>query len=432
LTKGFTAWHYLHMQIASPAPRRGAVIFIFITVVLDMLSVGMIAPVLPKLFAGFLGGDAVRTAELFGLSVTLWALMQFFASPVLGVLSDRFGRRPVIVLSNLGLGLDYLVMALAPSVGWLFLGRAISGVSAASLTTAGAYIADITPPEKRAAGFGMISAAFGVGFVLGPAVGGLLGGFNPRFPFWVAAAFSLANALYGTFVLPESLPPERRAAEIPWRRANPIGSLKLLRSHPELSSLSVVSFLSALSGQSLPAVWVLFTIFQYNWDARAIGFSLAMFGIATAIVQGGLVRPFVARFGERSALLVGLTCGVISMTMLAFATTPFLFWTAIAVMAMWGFAAAATQSFMSRRVSPMEQGELQGAINSIRSFTSLIGPGLFTLTFAFFIAGQRTWHYAGAAWVLGAMIVAAALPLAWLATRSRSEEMRESVERVAS
>jgi DHA1 family tetracycline resistance protein-like MFS transporter len=419
------------MQIASPAPRRGAVIFIFITVMLDMLSLGMIAPVLPSLVASFVGHDAVRTAEMYGLFGTVWALMQFFASPVLGVLSDRFGRRPVIVLSNLGLGFDYIVMALAPTIGWLFLGRAISGVTAASLTTAGAYIADVTPPEKRAAGFGMLSAAFGVGFVLGPAVGGLLGGFNPRFPFWVAAAFSLANALYGTFVLPESLPAEKRAAKIPWRRANPLGSLKLLRSHPELSSLSIVSFLSALAGQSAPAIWVLFTIFQYGWDPRAIGFSLAIVGISTAVVQGGLVRPFVARFGERSALLVGLSCGAISMVMFAFAATPLLFWTGIAAMAMWGFAPAAAQSFMSQRVSPMEQGELQGAISSIRSFTALIGPGVFTLTFAFFIGGGKAWHFAGAAWLLSALLMAVAVPIAWLATRSRTQS-REEIELVAS
>jgi DHA1 family tetracycline resistance protein-like MFS transporter len=419
------------MQIVAPAPRRGAVIFIFITVMLDMLSLGMIAPVLPSLVASFVGHDAVRTAEMYGLFGTVWALMQFFASPVLGVLSDRFGRRPVIVLSNLGLGFDYIVMALAPTLGWLFLGRAISGVTAASLTTAGAYIADVTPPDKRAAGFGMLSAAFGVGFVLGPAIGGLLGGFNPRFPFWVAAAFSLANALYGTFVLPESLPAEKRATKIPWRRANPLGSLRLLRSHPELSSLSIVSFLSALAGQSGPAIWVLFAIVQYHWDSRAIGFSLAIVGISTALVQGGLVRPFVARFGERTAMLVGLSCGALSMVMFAFATTPLLFWTGIAAMAMWGFAPAAAQSFMSQRVSPTEQGELQGAISSIRSFTALIGPGIFTLTFAYFIGGAHLWHSAGAAWLLSALLMAVAIPIAWLATRSRTE-VREKIELVAS
>ncbi|HKW45225.1 MAG TPA: MFS transporter, partial [Candidatus Eremiobacteraceae bacterium] len=334
------------MQIASPAKRQGAVVFIFITVMLDMLSLGVIAPVLPKLVAGFVGGDASRAAEMYGLFGTVWALAQFFASPVLGVLSDRFGRKPLIVLSNLGLGFDYVVMALAPTLSWLFLGRALSGVTAASLTTAGAYIADVTEPKKRAAGFGMISAAFGFGFVLGPAVGGLLGGFNPRFPFWVAAAFSLANALYGTFVLPESLPREKRAPSIPWQRANPLGSLKLLSSHPELSGLSVVGFLSALAGQSFPAIWVLFTIYQYGWGTRIVGLSLAIVGITTAVVQGLLVRPVVARLGERRTLLLGLTGGTIGLIMFGFATTPFLFWTGIIVTALWGFAPAASQSLM--------------------------------------------------------------------------------------
>ena len=419
------------MQIATPSLRQGAVIFIFVTVMLDMLSLGMIAPVLPKLVAGFVGGDIAHAAEMFGIFGTVWAAMQFFASPVLGVLSDRFGRRPVIVLSNLGLGFDYIVMALAPTIGWLFLGRAISGVTAGSLTTAGAYIADVTPPEKRAAGFGMLSAAFGVGFVLGPAVGGLLGGFNPRFPFWVAAAFSLANALYGFFVLPESLPPEKRAKSIPWHRASPLGSLKLLRSHPELSGLSASAFLSALAGQAMPAIWVLFVMYQYHWDTRAIGFSLAMVGITTAVVQGALVRPFVSRFGERTALLTGLTSGTIGMVMFAFAATPLWFWTGIAAMAMWGFAPAATQSFMSKRVGPSEQGELQGAISSIRSLTALIGPGIFTLTFAWFVASGH-FQFSGAAWLLGAALIGLSIPLAWSTTRSHSDARRVELERAAS
>lgn len=416
------------MQIATPSLRRGAVIFIFVTVMLDMLSLGMIAPVLPKLVASFVGGDAARAAEMFGIFGTLWAAMQFFASPVLGVLSDRFGRRPVIVLSNLGLGFDYIVMALAPTLGWLFLGRAISGVTSASLTAAGAYIADVTPPDKRAAGFSMLSAAFGVGFVLGPAVGGLLGGFNPRFPFWVAAAFSVANALYGSFVLPESLPVEKRAAKIPWRRANPLGSLTLLRSHPELSGLSASAFLSALAGQSAPAIWVLFVMYQYHWDSRAIGFSLAMVGISTAVVQGALMRPFVSRFGERTALLTGLISGTIGMFMFAFAATPLLFWAGIAAMAMWGFAPAATQSFMSKRVGPSEQGELQGAISTIRSLTALIGPGIFTLTFAWF-QERGHWQFSGAAWLLGAVMIAMSIPLAWSATRTHPHAPHVELER---
>ncbi|MGZ3461771.1 MAG: MFS transporter, partial [Archangium sp.] len=236
---------------APVTPRRAALVFIFVTVLLDILAMGMIIPVLPKIVLGFLNGDTARAAEVFGLFSTVWALMQFVFSPVLGALSDRHGRRPVILLSNFGLGLDYILMALAPSLSWLFAGRVISGITSASISTASAYIADVTPPEKRAASFGMIGAAFGVGFVLGPALGGVLGNMNPRLPFWVSAALSLANAMYGLFVLPESLPPERRMA-FQWRRANPVGALTLLRSNREVLGLASVHFLYNLAHVALP------------------------------------------------------------------------------------------------------------------------------------------------------------------------------------
>jgi DHA1 family tetracycline resistance protein-like MFS transporter len=291
-----------------PKPRQAALVFIFITVLLDMLALGMIIPVLPQLVVGFLGGDTARGAEIYGIFGTVWALMQFLFSPVLGALSDRFGRRPVILLSNLGMGLDYIVMAWAPSLGWLFLGRIISGITASSISTAYAYIADVTPPEKRAGSFGVLGAAFGVGFVLGPAIGGLLGEYGPRLPFWFAAAFSLANFLYGLLVLPESLPPERRA-RLSWRRANPIGSLILLRSHRELLGLASVQFLAQLAHVALPSVFVLYANYRYGWGERAVGLTLAGVGICSMIVQAGLVRPIVARLGERRALLIGLIAG---------------------------------------------------------------------------------------------------------------------------
>src|SRR5512143_869410 len=231
------------MSAAGTGGRRAALGFIFVTVLLDMLGLGIIVPILPKLVVGFLRGDTARAAEALGLFTTVWALMQFVASPVLGLLSDRFGRRPVILASNLGLALDYLVMALAPTIGWLFLGRVLSGITSASISTATAYISDVTPPEKRAAAFGLLGAAFGVGFVLGPAVGGWLGAVDPRLPFWIAAALSALNFLYGLLVLPESLPRERRPARLDWSSANPVGALRLLRSHPELLAMAAVNFL---------------------------------------------------------------------------------------------------------------------------------------------------------------------------------------------
>jgi len=251
-------------------PRRAAFIFIFITVALDMLSLGMIMPVLPKLVENFMGGDTARAAEIFGVFGTAWALMQFFFSPMLGAMSDSYGRRPVVLISNFGLGLDYVLMALAPNLWWLFAGRVISGISAATIATSYAYVTDVTPAEQRAAKFGMLGAAFGLGFVLGPALGGVLGALDPRMPFWIAAALSLLNGLYGLLVLPESLPREKRIP-FEWRRANPVGSLQLLRSHPELSGLAVAEFLAALAHVVLPSVWVLYAGYRYGWDERAVG-----------------------------------------------------------------------------------------------------------------------------------------------------------------
>src|SRR5450631_979170 len=300
-------------------PRKAAVIFIFITVTLDMLALGLIAPVLPKLVLNFLGGDASSAAKMFGIFGTVFALMQFFCSPILGVLSDRFGRRPVILLSNLGLGLDYIVMALAPTIGWLFLGRVISGITAASISTGTAYVSDVVAPEKRAAAFGMIGAAFGVGFVLGPALGGLLGNSDPRLPFWVAGGLSLANALYGFFVLPESLPKDRRQ-DFTLRRANPVGSLVLLRSHPELFQLATIQFIGYVAHEVFN-VWALYAIYRYAWSAGSIGTSLALAGICTAVISAGLVRPIVARIGERRTLYLGQFFGGLGVLMAGLART---------------------------------------------------------------------------------------------------------------
>src|SRR3954466_11239509 len=256
--------------------RNAAVVFIFITVTLDMLALGLIMPVLPKLILNFLGGDAPSASKMLGIFSTVWALMQFVFSPVLGVLSDRFGRRPVVLLSNLGLGLDYIVMALAPTLSWLFVGRIISGVTSASVPTATAYIADVTPKEKRAGAFGMIGVAFGVGFVLGPAIGGPLGDISPRLPFWVAAGFSLTNWLWGYFFVPESLPKERRK-EFELKRANPVGSLVLLRSHHELWRLATIQFLAYLA-HNVFTIWALYTIYRFSWSQGKIGGSLAVVG----------------------------------------------------------------------------------------------------------------------------------------------------------
>jgi MFS transporter, DHA1 family, tetracycline resistance protein len=406
---------------SSPQPRRAAFIFVFITVLLDMLALGIVVPVLPKLVVDFLAGDQARATEIYGVFGTAWALMQFLLSPLHGALSDRFGRRPLILLSNFGLGLDYILMALAPNLWWLFAGRVISGISAASIATSYAYVADVTAPAQRSARFGMIGVAFGAGFVLGPALGGLAGNFDPRLPFWIAAVLSLANALYGFLVLPESLPKERRAG-FSWRGANPLGALALLRAQPQLLGLSGVNFLSYLAHASLPNIGVLYMMYRYGFDERAIGFTMAGVGICSMVVQGALIGPVVGRFGERVALIVGLVFGVAGFAVFGLAGNGLGFLAGIPVLALWGFASPALLGLMSRRVGPSEQGRLQGANASIMGIANLLGPGLFAQVLAWSIAsGANPWHLPGAAFLLAALMLVLALVGACASTRTPPE-----------
>ena len=388
-----------------PARRRAAVIFVFITVALDMIALGVIAPVFVPLVERFLHGDVRRAAGVVGVFGTVFALMQFVWSPFLGVLSDRFGRRPVIIISNIGMALDYMVMALAPGLAWLLVGRVISGVTSASATAAGAYVSDVTPPEERARAFGLIGAAFGLGFVLGPALGGLFGQFDPRLPFWVAGALSLLNGIYGAFVLPESLAREHRAVRFMWAKANPLGSLRLLRSHPELSAVAIVTFLSTLAGIVMQSTWVLYVTYRYAWGPGATGVSLAVVGICSSVAQIAVVGPYVKRFGERIALFSGIAFGAIALVICGLAPTGWLFGIGIVPLCLWALAPAAGQAMMSRRVTPQEQGELQGAIGSIRGLSALFGPLIYTSAFAFGVARGVP----GAAWFLGAVILCAAV-----------------------
>jgi DHA1 family tetracycline resistance protein-like MFS transporter len=380
--------------------------------------------VLPKLVVDFLAGDTARAAAIYGIFGTAWALMQFLFSPLHGALSDRFGRRPVILISNFGLGLDYVLMALAPNLWWLFVGRVISGISAASIATSYAYIADVTPPELRSARFGMLGVAFGAGFVLGPALGGLAGSLDPRLPFWIAGALSLVNALYGLLVLPESLPPERRAP-FAWRRGSPLGALALLRSQPQLTGLAAVSFLGNLAHASLPNIGVLYMMYRYGWDERAVGFTMAAVGVCAMIVQGALIGPAIARFGERAALIAGLAFGVAGFAVFGLAVTGLGFLAGIPLLALWGFASPAALGLMSRRVGPTEQGRLQGANASVMGIANLLGPGLFAQTLAVSIgggAGPNTWHLPGAAFLLAALILLVAIVVAGRTTAPGARE----------
>jgi DHA1 family tetracycline resistance protein-like MFS transporter len=403
---------------SAAAPLRGAAVtFIFVTILLDTLALGVVIPILPKLIESFVNNDTADAARIFGLFGTVWALMQFFCSPIAGALSDRFGRRPVVLLSNFGLALDYVLMALAPSLTWLFIGRVISGITSASISTAFAYITDVTTPKKRAPMFGKIGVAFGAGFILGPALGGLLGGIEPRLPFWVAAALSFANTLYGLLILPESLPKDRRSP-FRWKSANPAGALYLLRSNRVLAGLSIANFFAQLGHVVLPSTFVLYATYRYGWGTTTVGGTLAFVGICSMVVQGIAIGPIVRGFGERRALLLGLGCGAIGFLIFGAAPTGALFWLGIPVMALWGIAGAATQALMTRQVAPDQQGQLQGATSSVQSVSQLLGPFLFTLTFAYFIGGNAPLKLPGAPFLLASVLLALALLVArWTLAR---------------
>jgi DHA1 family tetracycline resistance protein-like MFS transporter len=402
--------------------RKAAVIFIFVTVTLDILAMGLIIPVLPKLILDFLGGKMTDAADSSSWFALVFALMQFFFSPVLGVLSDRFGRRPVILLSNLGLGLDYIVMALAPSLAWLFLGRVISGITTSSIPTAMAYISDVVPKEKRAGAFGMIGVAFGIGFTLGPALGGLLSNSNPRLAFYVAGGFSLANWLWGYFFVPESLPREKRK-EFELRRANPVGSLVLLRSHPELWRLATIQFL-AYTAHNVFSVWALYAIYRYAWNQLSVGISLMVVGVCTAVISGGLTGRMVKWFGERRTLYIGQFFGATGMFIAGLARSGAAFLGSIPIISAWNISMPAAQSMMTHRVSEREQGELQGALQSMRSITFIIGPVLFLRTFSWFIDPKHPAHMPGAPFYLAALLLFTAMIMS---TRIKQPEMSTSV-----
>jgi MFS transporter, DHA1 family, tetracycline resistance protein len=398
------------MQPTGSKPRSAATVFIFITVLIDMVSIGIIAPVLPKLIVNFLGGNVANAAIWQGLFTTIWALGQFFCSPLLGMLSDKVGRRPVILISNAVTAVDFAIMALAPNLWWLFAGRALSGIATANLTTAYAYIADVTSHENRAKAYGLLGSAFGLGFVLGPAIGGLAGQFDARLPFWIAAGFSLINTVYGLFVLPESLAAGHRTPKVDWKRANPLGSLKLLKRHRELYGLSAVTFIVLVAHDALPNLWVLYVIAQFNWSQSAIGLSLALVGVCSAITAATLVGPVVKRFGERRTLVMGLVTFALGNAIFA-VNNGYAFLIAILVTCL-SIYNSPMQSLMTKRVGPQEQGELQGAIGAVRGIAALIGPGLFTLAFYQFAGPWRSLDLLGAPFLLAAALVAVALVLA--------------------
>lgn len=363
------------MSLHQPKVRRAAIAFILVTAVLDIVAMGIVIPVLPHLIEEFVGSNA-RAGLLNGVFVALWAGMQFLASPVIGSLSDQYGRRPVILLSCAGLAADYVLMALAPNLWWLAVGRLVAGVTSSSFTTIYAYMADITEPEKRARAYGLIGAAFSGGFVLGPVLGGFLGEFGPRVPFWVAGALSGVAFLYGLFILPESLPLEKRMP-FSWRRANPVGAMILLKRHAELAGLAVVNFLLYFAHHVFSAVFVLYAGLRYGWGPWQVGALLAMVGVLDMIVQGVLVGPASKRFGDRATMIFGLCGGAVGIALMGWAPTGVAFIVAMFPNALWGLAMPTLQSLMTRRVGESEQGQLQGANMSVASIAGVASPLFF-------------------------------------------------------
>ncbi|MBD8897583.1 TCR/Tet family MFS transporter [Rhodanobacter sp. DHG33] len=398
--------------------RRAALTFIFVTVMLDMLAFGIIIPVLPHLIEGLIGGDIAKAASWVGWFAAFFMTMQFVFSPVQGALSDRFGRRTVILISSFGLGVDFIVMALAPTLWLLFVGRLFSGACAASFSTANAYIADVVPKKKRAAAFGMLGAAFGIGFIIGPALGGFLGHWHLRLPFWTAACLSLLNFCYGWFVLPESLPKERRSPRFDWRHANPFGAVVLLRRYPQVFALAAVFFLLNLAQFSLNSTYVLFTDYRFGWGPQAVGYTLSLVGLCSGLVQAVLVRRLMPKLGERRMILVGLALCVVGYLAFGLAPTPLLFLLAIPVFCLGGLAGPPAQSIMTHQVDPHEQGRLQGALTSLASLAGIFGPAMFANLFALFISDHApVRHLPGAAFVLAAMLLVVATLVAIRATR---------------
>jgi DHA1 family tetracycline resistance protein-like MFS transporter len=392
-------------------PRKPALSFIFITLALDILGIGLIVPILPRLVQSLEGGDIATGSRAFGFLAALYSLMQFLCAPLLGSLSDRFGRRPVILGSLLGSGLDYFVLAFAPNLTWFFVGRVISGATGANFAAAAAYIADISPPEKRAANFGLIGAAFGLGFIAGPALGGVLGDVGLRVPFLVAGGLTLVNWLYGLLVLPESLAPENRR-QFSWVRSSPVGAVLDLRRYPVVFGLTGTFFLLSLAHQSLPATWVLYTRHRFDWTVGQTGYSLALVGLTAALVQGGLTRVLVPRLGERKAATLGLTMIAVTFVGYGLATESWMMYALIVVGSLGGITGPAVQALISRSVGADEQGGIQGSLTGLASVAGILGPPLSTTLFSHFISDEAKMKIPGAAFFSSALLVLIGLMLA--------------------
>lgn len=380
-----------------------AMLFIFITLLVDCTGIGIIIPVVPTLIQQLTGGTVSEAASYGGWLTFAYAIMQFVFSPILGGLSDRYGRRPILLTSLFGLGVDYLFLFFAPTLWWLFIGRIIAGICGASFSTAGAYIADVSPPEKRAQNFGMIGAAFGLGFIIGPLLGSVFSQFGVRMPFMVAAVLSLLNWLYGYFILPESLLKENRRA-FDWKRANPLGSLMQLKKYPAILGLIVATMLIYIAGHAAQSTWTYYTIEKFKWNEQWVGYSIAFVGLSVAIVQGALIKSVMKKLGQNKAVFVGLCLYVLGFTLFAFASAGWMMFAFMIPYALAGIAGPAIQGIVSSQVPANAQGELQGAMTSLMSLTSIIGPIIMTELFSYFTSKDAPVYFPGAPFMMGAVL----------------------------
>jgi DHA1 family tetracycline resistance protein-like MFS transporter len=399
--------------------KTAAISFIFITLLIDVTGIGLIIPVVPGLIKELIQGSVSDSSLYSGWLAFSYAVMQFIFAPLLGNLSDRYGRRPILLISLFGLGIDYIFLAIAPSIGWLFLGRIIAGLGGASFTTATAYIADISTPQNRAQNFGMVGAAFGVGFILGPVIGGLLGQFGLRVPFMVAALLSFLNFIYGYFVLPESLSLENRR-KFDWKRSNPLSSIKQLKKYPAVSGLVISYFLIYLATNSVQSTWSFFTIQQFNWNPKMIGISLGLVGLLVGIVQGGLIRIINPLLGSKRSVYVGMALYTLGLILFSFASQSWMMFVFLIPYCLGGICGPALQSIISGQVPSNQQGELQGGLTSVMSLTSIIGPVVMTSLFSFFTSPTAPFHFAGASFFLGSILMALGLYFAYKTLRLNS------------
>jgi MFS transporter, DHA1 family, tetracycline resistance protein len=398
--------------------KSAAIGFIFITMLIDITGWGIIIPVIPKLIQELIQGDVSEAAKIGGWIAFAYAITQFIFAPIIGNLSDKYGRRPIILISLFAFGLDYILLALAPTITWLFIGRIIAGISGASITTASAYIADVSTPENRAKNFGMIGAAFGLGFIIGPVVGGLLGQYGSRVPFYAAAVLCLLNFLYGYFILPESLSKDNRR-EFNLKRANPIGAFLNLRKYPQLIGLVVATFLLYVASHAVHSNWSYFTMYQFNWDEKMVGLSLGAVGLLVGIVQGGLIRWINPKLGNEKSIYVGMALYSIGMFLFTAATESWMMFVFLIPYCLGGIAGPAMQAVISSQVPANEQGEIQGTLSSLMSASSIVGPPMMSMVFYYFTHKEAPFQFAGAPFVLGGILMLVSTVIAYFSYKKK-------------